>query len=112
MYDLAQLNDMAKEELRRIAHDLKIESYDSAEKPGLIKMILEQQISDSEDGAPRKRVRKRVKKEDEIIPLAHAADFHRDIKNSTVCLLDSCGHCPMMEQPKETEAVVRKFFSE
>jgi pimeloyl-ACP methyl ester carboxylesterase len=51
-------------------------------------------------------------KEDEIIPLAHAADFHRDIKNSTVCLLDSCGHCPMMEQPKETEAVVRKFFSE
>ncbi|TSA50981.1 MAG: transcription termination factor Rho [Sphingobacteriales bacterium] len=69
MYDLAQLSDMAKEELRRIAHDLKIESFESLDKPDLIKLILEEQLADAaDDGAPKKRVRKRVKKEEDVIP--------------------------------------------
>ena len=39
MHDLAQLSDMAKEELRRIAHDLKLESFDELEKNDLIKIL-------------------------------------------------------------------------
>lgn len=69
MYDLAQLSDMAKEELRRIAHDLKIESFESLDKPDLIKLILEEQLAGADDGTPKKRVRKRVqKKEDNEFP--------------------------------------------
>ena len=50
--------------------------------------------------------------EDEIIPLAHAERFHRDIKGSELVLFDSCGHCPMMEEPMKTKEAVEKFFAE
>lgn len=36
-------------------------------------------------------------KEDNVIPVAHAEKFHRDIKNSRVVVYDPCGHVPMME---------------
>lgn len=51
-------------------------------------------------------------KQDEIIPLEHAYRFQRDIKGSELVLLDSCGHCPMMEMPLETEQAIVKFFKE
>ncbi len=51
-------------------------------------------------------------KQDEIIPLEHAYRFQRDIKGSELVLLDSCGHCPMMEMPFETEQAIVKFFKE
>lgn len=48
--------------------------------------------------------------EDEIIPVEHAARFHRDIKGSELVLFDQCGHCPMMEEPMKTKEAVEKFF--
>ena len=51
-------------------------------------------------------------KQDEIIPLEHAERFHRDIKGSQLVLFDSCGHCPMMEEPEKTKDVSEKFFKE
>ena len=42
-------------------------------------------------------------KQDALIPAQHAARFHRDIKNSSVVVLDHCGHVPMMEQPENVE---------
>ena len=50
--------------------------------------------------------------EDEIIPLSHAERFHRDIKGSELALIDSCGHCPMMEDAEKTKDLVEKFFRE
>lgn len=38
-------------------------------------------------------------KQDAIIPAKHATFFHKDIKNSSVVLLDHCGHVPMAEKP-------------
>lgn len=50
--------------------------------------------------------------QDEIIPVAHAQKFHRDIKNSRVIVYDPCGHCPMIEVPELLAPDIRKFFKE
>ena len=47
-------------------------------------------------------------KQDAIIPAEHATHFHQDIKNSTVVLLDHCGHVPMAEKP---DCVLQAFVS-
>jgi pimeloyl-ACP methyl ester carboxylesterase len=49
-------------------------------------------------------------KEDEVIPVEHADRFKRDIKNSELAIIDSCGHCPMMEEPVKTKSLVEAFF--
>lgn len=51
-------------------------------------------------------------KQDEIIPVAHAEKFKRDIKNSRVIYYDPCGHCPMIEVPELLTPDIRKFFNE
>ncbi|HLP53062.1 MAG TPA: alpha/beta hydrolase [Chitinophagales bacterium] len=48
--------------------------------------------------------------QDEIIPVAHAERFHKDIKGSQLELIDQCGHCPMMEEPMKTKELVERFF--
>lgn len=40
-------------------------------------------------------------KQDKLIPVEYAFRFHQDIKNSTLVLLDNCGHVSMTEQPEK-----------
>jgi pimeloyl-ACP methyl ester carboxylesterase len=49
-------------------------------------------------------------REDAVIPVAHAERFHRDVKNSEVVILDSMGHCPMLEAPQKTSELCVRFF--
>ncbi len=49
-------------------------------------------------------------KQDNIIPVGHTNRFHRDIKNSTEIIYDSCGHVPMMERPLDVKRDVLKFL--
>jgi pimeloyl-ACP methyl ester carboxylesterase len=49
-------------------------------------------------------------REDNVIPVEHAERFHRDIKNSKVIIFEKSGHCPMMEDPKETAEACINFF--
>ena len=51
-------------------------------------------------------------KEDEIIPVEHAAKFHRDIKNSRVIIYDPCGHTPMMEKTEDLTKDFLQFVKE
>lgn len=47
--------------------------------------------------------------EDSIIPVTHAAKFHRDIKNSRLIIYDPCGHTPMQERPADVAVDFVKF---
>jgi pimeloyl-ACP methyl ester carboxylesterase len=51
-------------------------------------------------------------RQDNLISYNYADRFHRDIKNSSEIIYDSCGHIPMGEHPLDVERDVRKFFSE
>ena len=51
-------------------------------------------------------------KQDKIVPVEHAARFQRDIKGSQMVILDTCGHCVMIEKPDETAALIKRFFNE
>lgn len=48
--------------------------------------------------------------EDEIIPVAHAQRFQRDIQGSELLIFEKCGHCPMMEMPEETAQAAHQFL--
>jgi pimeloyl-ACP methyl ester carboxylesterase len=50
-------------------------------------------------------------KQDQVVPVEHAARFKRDIKYSEVIIYDSCGHVPMMEWPLKVQHDVNRFFS-
>jgi pimeloyl-ACP methyl ester carboxylesterase len=47
--------------------------------------------------------------EDSIIPVTHAAKFHRDIKDSRVIIYDPCGHTPMQERTADVAIDFVKF---
>ena len=47
--------------------------------------------------------------EDPIIPVRHAAYFHRDIAQSQVKIYSPCGHMAMMEQPEKVVADFKEF---
>ena len=51
-------------------------------------------------------------KQDVIIPVAHAEQFHHDIKNSRVIILDPCGHTPMMERTEDVKKAFVEFVKE
>jgi pimeloyl-ACP methyl ester carboxylesterase len=51
-------------------------------------------------------------KNDQIVPVAHAYKFERDIKGSQLVILDTCGHVPMIEKADETAGLIKKFFGE
>jgi pimeloyl-ACP methyl ester carboxylesterase len=50
-------------------------------------------------------------KNDAIVPCDHAERFHRDIRNSTVLIYDTCGHVPQMEYPHRVAEDVEKFLN-
>ncbi len=51
-------------------------------------------------------------KEDEIISVAHAYKFERDISNHKLFIYDSCGHVPMLEKPERLKADFLAFIEE
>lgn len=49
-------------------------------------------------------------RQDKIIPLTVGELLHRAIPNSTLEVLDHCGHIPQEEKPEETIASISKFL--
>jgi len=49
-------------------------------------------------------------KQDRVIPVSHAAHFHRDLAQSQVVELDDCGHVPQEEAPRRTVAAIKHFM--
>lgn len=48
--------------------------------------------------------------QDELIPVAAAARFQRDLPNDTLVVLEGLGHVPMEEAPERTVEVVKSFL--
>jgi pimeloyl-ACP methyl ester carboxylesterase len=48
---------------------------------------------------------------DRQLPLRHADEWHRLLRNSTLALIDGAGHMPMLEHPAEVNAHVRQFLA-
>ena len=51
-------------------------------------------------------------REDKLIPLSFGEQFHREIVDSRLRIIDNCGHMPQLECPNEFSAAVLKFFSD
>jgi len=51
-------------------------------------------------------------REDKLIPLSFGKQFHREIVDSRLRIIDNCGHMPQLECPNEFSAAVLKFFSD
>ncbi len=49
-------------------------------------------------------------KEDQVTPAFVGEEFHQLIKNSTLVLLDKCGHAPMMEHPSLFNEHLERFL--
>ena len=50
-------------------------------------------------------------REDGLTPLADGERFDREIPNSTLLIIDQCGHLPNIEKPGEFNAAVLKFLA-
>jgi 2-hydroxy-6-oxonona-2,4-dienedioate hydrolase len=50
-------------------------------------------------------------REDRLTPLSDGERFKRDIANSTLVVLDQCGHFPQVEKAAEFNAAVMKFLT-
>ena len=51
-------------------------------------------------------------REDKLIPLSFGEQFHREIVDSRLRIIDNCGHMPQLECPNEFSAAVLRFFSD
>ena len=51
-------------------------------------------------------------REDRLIPLNFAERFHKEITGSQLRVIDSCGHMPQVECPKEFVTAVLDFLSD
>jgi pimeloyl-ACP methyl ester carboxylesterase len=51
-------------------------------------------------------------RDDKLIPLSFGEQFHREIVNSRLRIIDNCGHMPQLECPNEFSTAVLKFFSD
>jgi len=49
-------------------------------------------------------------KDDIVTPPDVAEEFHKLLPNSTLYWIDKCGHAPMMEHPKEFNALLEKWL--
>ncbi len=50
-------------------------------------------------------------RQDRVVPLAAAELLHRAIPNSTLEVLEQCGHIPQEEKPEETIARISRFLA-
>jgi pimeloyl-ACP methyl ester carboxylesterase len=48
---------------------------------------------------------------DVVIPRRHGEQAHRLIPDSRFVVLDNCGHCPQLEQPREFNRIAREFLA-
>lgn len=51
-------------------------------------------------------------REDKLIPLSFGERFHREIKASRLCIIDSCGHMPHLECPEKFNAALIQFLGD
>jgi pimeloyl-ACP methyl ester carboxylesterase len=51
-------------------------------------------------------------RQDLLIPLENAQRFHKDLPNSTLQIIEDCGHVPMEESPMSSLRVFKDFLSE
>ncbi|GAB3332107.1 alpha/beta hydrolase [Marivirga atlantica] len=51
-------------------------------------------------------------KQDDLIPVYMAEQFHQDLPNDTLVILDKAGHVPMEEIPERSLEVVREFLKQ
>lgn len=49
-------------------------------------------------------------KNDNVTPPVVAEEFNRKIAGSQLCFIDECGHAPMMERPREFNAILEPFL--
>jgi len=49
-------------------------------------------------------------KEDRLMPVEMAARFHREIRGSTLKIIDLCGHNPQEERPEVVNKAIREFL--
>ena len=49
-------------------------------------------------------------REDGIVPLAHGEALHNALPNSNLCVIDRCGHLPMVEKPETFNLIIRDFL--
>ena len=50
-------------------------------------------------------------KQDAIVPAECADLYHQVLSNSTVKVIDNCGHSPQVEKPQEFQAAITGFMS-
>jgi pimeloyl-ACP methyl ester carboxylesterase len=51
-------------------------------------------------------------KDDKVTPAFVGEEFHQLIENSRLCLLDKCGHAPMMEHPEIFNSHLEEFLND
>src|SRR5947199_4111022 len=51
-------------------------------------------------------------REDKLIPLSFGEQFHREIVNSRLRIIDNCGHIPQLECPDQFVTAVLQFFND
>jgi len=73
-------------------------------------MIRGEDVLDGRMGAIRKPTLIVWGREDKLIPLSFAERFHKEIAGSQLRVIDSCGHMPQVECPKEFVTAVREFL--
>ena len=49
--------------------------------------------------------------QDQLIPTAHAQQFHEDLLNDTLVIMKKVGHVPMEESPFQSVKIVKDFLS-
>jgi pimeloyl-ACP methyl ester carboxylesterase len=49
-------------------------------------------------------------KNDVVVPLQYGKKLNNDIKNSTLVILDNCGHIPFLEKPKSFIQIVQNYI--
>lgn len=50
-------------------------------------------------------------RDDKLVPLSFGEQFHREIANSRLQIIDNCGHVPQVECPTQYAAAVLRFLS-
>ncbi len=73
-------------------------------------MIRGEDVLDGRMGAIRKPTLIVWGREDKLIPLSFAERFHKEIAGSQLRVIDSCGHMPQVECPKEFVTAVLEFL--
>ncbi len=50
-------------------------------------------------------------RQDAIVPVECGDLYHQALSNSTLKVIDNCGHSPQIEKPQEFQAAISEFLS-